>query len=102
MGKFLSDQLKLDLHPRKILLRKFSQGVDFLGYTCFPNVIIPRLKTEERIFKKLKEKAKLVKDGLLPFDYFHQAVQSYLGVLSHGSTFRLQEDLKNQIFFWLN
>ena len=102
VGKFLSEQLKLDLHPRKILLRKFSQGVDFLGYNCFPHVVIPRLKTEQRIFKKLKEKAKLVKDGLLPFDYFNQAVQSYLGVLSHGSTFRLQEDLKNQIFFWLN
>ena len=102
IGSFLSDQLKLDLHPRKILLRKFSQGVDFLGYNCFPHVVILRLKTEQRIFKKLKEKAKLVKEGLLPFDYFHQAVQSYLGVLSHGSTFRLQEDLKNQIFFWLN
>lgn len=102
IGKFLSDRLKLDLHPRKIVIRKFSQGVDFLGYICFPNVIIPRLKTEQRIFKKLKEKAKLVKDGLLPFDYFHQSVQSYLGVLSHGNTFRSQEDLKNNIFFWLN
>jgi retron-type reverse transcriptase len=102
IGKFLFSELKLHLHPRKLLLRKFAQGVDFLGYNCFPYVILPRLKTEQRIFKKLREKAMLVKEGLLPFEYFNQAVQSYLGVLGHGNTFRLQEDLENQIFFWLN
>lgn len=33
---FLHLHLKLCLHPRKIVLRKFTQGADFLGYVVLP------------------------------------------------------------------
>jgi retron-type reverse transcriptase len=29
MREFLEDELRLSLHPRKIILRKFSQGIDY-------------------------------------------------------------------------
>ena len=98
---FLSSSLKLDLHPRKMSIRKYQQGVDFLGYICFPHFRIPRLTTEKRIFRKLREKAMLVKEGALTIDSFEQALQSYMGILSHSNAFRLREELENQIFFWL-
>jgi RNA-directed DNA polymerase len=102
ISEFLSSRLKLELHPRKIILRKFSQGVDFLGYLCFPHYCIPRPKTEKRIYKKLRGKAILVRDGKLPFNSFYQSVQSYFGILSHSDSYDLSEDLRNQIFFWLS
>lgn len=33
---FLNHKLKLTIHPKKIEIRKYSQGVDFLGYIVFP------------------------------------------------------------------
>jgi RNA-directed DNA polymerase len=99
---FLGESLKLDLHPRKISVRKYQQGVDFLGYVCFPHFRIPRPNTEERIFRKLCERASAVKNGSLSLDSFHQSAQSYFGVLSHSNSFDLRQNLENQIFFWLN
>lgn len=99
---FLKTELKLELHPRKVIVRKFSQGVDFLGYVCFPHFRIPRLATERRIFRKIREKARLVKNGRLSAESFHQTVQSYFGILGHSNSFQLRQELENQIFFWLS
>ncbi|MFA5987883.1 MAG: reverse transcriptase/maturase family protein, partial [Candidatus Paceibacterota bacterium] len=33
---FLLDELALELHPNKIFIRKFHQGIDFLGYIVLP------------------------------------------------------------------
>jgi hypothetical protein len=99
---FLENRLKLALHPRKIIVRKFSQGVDFLGYVCFPHYRVPRLATEKRIYRKIRKKVELVGTGELAPESFRQTVHSYLGVLSHSNSFRLRQDLENQIFFWLS
>ena len=98
---FLRDTLKLELHPNKIFVRKFSQGVDFLGYVCFPDFIIPRHKTKDRIFKRIHEKIQLYKSGKTSEDSLEHTIQSYFGVLCHSNSFEVQQDLENQIFFWL-
>lgn len=101
INAFLKTQLKLELHSRKIIVRKFPQGVDFLGYVCFPHFRIPRLATEKRVFRKIREKARLVRNGGLSPESFHQTVQSYFGILDHSDSFQLRQELENQIFFWL-
>lgn len=45
-----------------------------------------------RIFKKLKSK--------IGSDNFNESLQSYLGYLSHASSFKLTQQLKNSIWFW--
>lgn len=99
---FLNNHLKLVLHPNKIHIRKINQGVDFLGYICFPHFLIPRVKTEKRIFNKMRYKAKQFNSGRLSWESFNHALQSYLGVLSHSNSFELKENLLNHTFFWLN
>ncbi len=39
---FLKEKLKLTLHEKKIIIRKYRQGIDFLGYIVLPHVILPR------------------------------------------------------------
>ena len=34
---FLEKELDLELHPKKVILGKFSNGIDFLGYIVFPD-----------------------------------------------------------------
>lgn len=89
---FLQKDLKLMLHPNKIIFRKLDWGIDFLGYIVLPHFILPRTKTKKRIFAKLKEKIRS--------SSFEQSFQSYLGYLSHANSFKVTQQLKNQIWFW--
>lgn len=88
VDKFLRDNLNLELHPKKISERKLTWGIDFCGYIVLPHYILPRTKTKRRILKKVKQGS----------DY--QALQSYLGYMSHSSSFRLSEKMKNN--YWIN
>lgn len=91
MSEFLQERLKLALHPQKIILRKLDWGIDFLGYVVLPHYRLPRTKTRKRIFKKLRMK--------LSLPSFNQSLQSYLGYLKHANSYRLGQQLKNDI--WL-
>jgi len=98
---FLTEQLKLTLHPNKISIRDYYLGTDFLGYVIFPKFILPRTKTKRRLLRKLRERAKLIKDGAVPLETFDQAMNSYLGYLSHCNSYRLAQEVKNQKLFLL-
>jgi len=67
IGSFLSARLKLSLHPDKAILRKYHQGIDFLGYVILPYCRVLRAKTKRRMFRKVSGKN----------------LQSYLGILKH-------------------
>ena len=87
-AKFLHRNLKLELHPNKITLRKFSWGIDFCVYVVLPHYVLPRAKTKRRILKKiLIEKIQ------------EQSLQSYLGYFSHVNAFKISKEVKNQQYF---
>lgn len=81
IDNFLQNQLKLFLHPDKVYIRKYSQGIDFLGYIVLPYYKVVRTKTKKRIIKKLNI-------GNLA---------SYLGVLSHANSFRFEQSLLQKL-----
>ena len=92
LKKYLVNELELELHPKKIISRKLNWGIDFLGYIVLPHYILPRTKTKKRMFKKLKQK--------IDSENFNQSLQSYLGYLGHASSYKIQQKLKNQVWFW--
>lgn len=98
---FLSERLALELHPGKVGIRKFGQGIDFLGYVVLPHHRALRTKTKRRMFRKLEQMAKGCRDGTVSEQAFRQSLQSYLGVLSHADARGLSDKLKNQFWFWL-
>ena len=79
---FLQNNLKLSLHPNKVILRKYRQGVDFLGYVIFPYHIALRIKTKNRMIKKIN----------------CQNLQSYLGVLKHCNSHKLRVKISNMVY----
>lgn len=91
--RFLREELKLELHPSKISLRKLSWGIDFVGYVARPHYGVPRRKTVKRMFSKLK--------FLWETDSPHleASVQSYLGHLKHVSAYQKSEKLKSTFQF---
>ncbi|TSC87533.1 MAG: RNA-directed DNA polymerase (Reverse transcriptase) [Microgenomates group bacterium Gr01-1014_7] len=90
VDKFLQEKLKLELHPKKIILKRFDWGIDFLGYIVLPQYILPRTKTKKRMFRKLKEK--------LESENFNQSLQSYIGYLSHANAYNLSNKIATQRF----
>jgi retron-type reverse transcriptase len=95
--EFLNDNLKLSLHPNKIIIRKHHQGIDFLGYVSLPHCRILRTKTKIRMFKKIKSKIEDFKNGKISEESLNQTIQSYLGVLSHCNSYKLKKKLNGII-----
>lgn len=83
IGAFLSDVLKLSLHPRKVEIRKLSEGIDFLGYVALPHYRVLRTRTKKRMFRKIE-----TMDGREA-----SRLQSYLGMLKHCSGYSLRHRL---------
>lgn len=85
---FLTEKLKLQIHPNKILLKTIASGVDFLGWVQFPHHRIIRKATKQRMFRRLVANPK------------PEVLQSYLGMLSHGNAYKIQEQMKNDFWLW--
>ncbi|MFH1308655.1 MAG: reverse transcriptase domain-containing protein [Patescibacteria group bacterium] len=95
--KFLRTNLKLSLHPDKITIRKYNQGIDFLGYVVLPYYIVLRTKTKKRIFKKIKLRIKQFKNNQIVEQCLNQSIQSYFGVLKHCNSYKLRRELEKFI-----
>lgn len=96
---FLSEHLKLELHPKKIILRPLHQGIDFLGYVTLPHHRVLRTKTKRRMLRKLYERHEGYSKGEVSEESLNQTIQSYLGMISHADTFELQQEIRNT-FCW--
>ena len=98
---FLGEELKLELHPKKVTIRKYRQGADFLGYVALPYHTALRTRTKKRMYRKMKERAVSYKSGTISEAAFEGALRSYMGVLFHADAYELGEAFQNQIWFWL-
>ena len=85
ISDFLSINLNMELHPKKVSVKKYHQGVDFLGFVCFPYHRILRTKTKLRMFRKL--------EGNFSKDSF----TSYLGLVKHSRSRGVRFDMVRKI-----
>ena len=90
VGMFLKNKLDLSLHPHKIVMRKCLQGMDFLGYVVLPQRTVLRTKTKRRILKKIRSMKTQMDRNLITLETFDQKMQSYLGILTHCSGYKMQ------------
>lgn len=72
---FLRTELLLELHPNKVEIRAWDQGIDFLGYVLRPYATTLRAKTRQRMMKRVTERN----------------ISSYLGLCSHANAYRTSE-----------
>ena len=77
---FLLNKLRLTLHPQKVFIKTFASGIDFLGWIHFPDHRVLRTATKKRMIKGLK----VMKNDATR--------ASYLGLLSHGNTYKLKAE----------
>ena len=77
---FLANDLRLKLHPNKVSIATLASGVDFLGWVHFPDHRVLRTTTRFRMLRRIEEMAGR-----------EASVQSYLGLLNHGDTWKLRQ-----------
>lgn len=85
IANFLYHKLQLNLHPHKVSIKTLASGVDFLGWVHFPTHRVLRTTTRKRMMKKLSQGPS------------GKAVQSYLGLLQHGNTHKLQQEVVKNV-----
>lgn len=85
---FLQNRLKLTLHPDKTFIKTLASGIDFLGWVHFPNHRVLRSSTKRRMMVRIKESHK------------EETMQSYLGLLKHGNTYKVRKE--TLMMYWLN
>lgn len=81
--EFLWSELGLELNSSKVSIRTISSGIDFLGWVHFPDNRVLRTATKRRMFRGIR-----IKNGKV------ETIQSYLGLLKHGNTNKLQGKAK--------
>lgn len=74
INTFITQKLKLNLHPNKVFIQTYSSGIDFLGWIHFPTHRILRTSTKRRILRNTNKQTK------------PETAQSYLGLLRFGNS----------------
>lgn len=81
IDKYLQSKLHLQLHPNKVKIKTLASGIDFLGWVNFADHKVLRTKTRNRMFARLS-----INDS-------RATLNSYLGLLSHGNTKKIINDI---------
>ncbi len=80
INDFLQTRLGLELHPRKLSIRKLSWGIDWLGYVIRPHYRVLRVKTRQRIEGRLARG-----------EIDERNSPSYLGMLKHCRGYKMRQ-----------
>lgn len=78
ISEFLDRELKLQLHPDKVLIKTISSGIDFLGWVHFPEHRVLRTATKRRMIRNIQ--IVIHKD---------ESIESYKGMLKYGNRYIL-------------
>lgn len=104
---FLKEELKLDLHPKKIYLQHFSKGVSYLGAVIKPHRIYISNRTKGNFYAALQKHNAIARDhkpAKEEKEQFISSVNSYLGIMHHYKTYKLRRTttLDNLSGWWWN
>jgi retron-type reverse transcriptase len=84
ISALLEFRLGLRLHPDKVSIQTVASGVDFLGWTHFPDHRVLRTVTKNRVFRNIREK-----------EGNRETFESYLGLMKHGNAYKLRKRIKD-------
>ena len=78
-------ELKLTLHPEKIVLRKLDWCLNFMGYVQLPHHRVVRTATKRRMLSQLALRQKAYHKGEISAETMQQSLASYQGMLQHAN-----------------
>lgn len=104
---YLDQKLHLTLHPHKIYLQHYSQGVKYLGAVIKPYRIYIGNRTVFNFREAVRYQNKKIGNTLYPSADDRKALigslNSYLGFMRHYKSFRLRKHISSELspYWWL-
>jgi len=92
---FLGYNLKLTLHPDKIIMRRADLGIDWLGKILLPEYVLLRATTKRRMISKIKQKVGLCSED----EKMRALIGSYNGLLKGTARKKADKQIAQAIAF---
>lgn len=89
IGKFLREELKLELHPDKSKITPLSKGIDFVGFRNFYYFKLLR----KRNIKKMENKIKLFNEGKISYKKLLESFQGWLAYAKWANSYNLTKNI---------
>jgi hypothetical protein len=93
LRNYLSDKLKLQLHPYKVSLMHYSKTVNFLGVGIKKAILLTGKRTKAGLYNTLYRYNALANEGEMSYDElesFRQSMNSYLGLAVHYNSYGMR------------
>jgi len=87
--EFLWQKLGLKTHEDKIIVKKYSAGIDFVGYRVLPHYVVVRKRFAKRMLKNLDKTHLAWQAGEQSYRQYYETINSYLGWLEHSAGHKL-------------
>ena len=91
--RFLENNLRLKLHPKKANVSPADKGVDFLGYNVFESYKLLRKSTVKRFIKRTKKYLKMVGQNKMTREKLNASITSWTAYARLGNSWRLRKKL---------
>jgi len=96
---FLGSELRLEMKEKETVIAPTMEGLPFLGFRIFPNLIRLKHENKKRTLQKMKLKARNFELGILDEKKYSQSLMSSTEHLKTGDTYRLRKDIFFKMFF---
>lgn len=90
---FLENELKLKLHPKKLIIKNVNQGIPFVGYRIFYDHILVRGDTLRHMQRKYRQRRSLLQTGQITEKDLLATKASVRGHLKHADAYNLSKFL---------
>ena len=90
---FIHEQLALKLKPSATLIAPVSEGIPFLGFRIFPNLIRLNRQSLRRFRRRKISYERAYQCGKLDVEKLTASVQSMIAHIQHANSRRLQQSL---------
>ena len=101
LHEFLNSELKLNIHPNKIVLNSIDKGIPFLGQIIKPHCSYISNRTKNNFYQAIQEVNKLM--AVVPQFSWKQLcdirakINSYLGYMKHANSYKLRKSMLRKL-----
>ena len=96
---FLHDELELELKEKATMLAPVLDGIPFLGFRIFPNIIRLKQENKKRAFNTLKSRTRAFEAGEISEEEYSQSLMSITEHLKIANSYNLRKDVFNRMSF---
>jgi len=96
---FLHDVLELELKEKATMLAPVLDGIPFLGFRIFPNIIRLKQENKKRAFNTLKSRTRAFEAGEISEAEYSRSLMSITEHLKIANSYNLRKDVFNRMSF---